>query len=47
MPDPTPPRTSAFKVPGEGSSVLISVCSVAALFVLSVTRALRAFNNKP
>ena len=34
MPDPTPPRTSAFKVPGEGSSVLISVCSVAALFVL-------------
>ncbi len=29
-----PPRTSAFKVPGEGSSVLISAVTVVALFAL-------------
>lgn len=36
MPDPQPPpvRTSAFKVPGEGSSVAISVVTVIALVVL-------------
>jgi taurine transport system permease protein len=37
MPDASPPqalKTSAFKVPGEGSSVAISVASVSALFVL-------------
>jgi taurine transport system permease protein len=37
MPDPRPvgaPRTSAFKVPGEGSSVVISALTVAALFAL-------------
>jgi taurine transport system permease protein len=34
MPEPAPPKTSAFKVPGEGSSVAISVASVATLFAL-------------
>jgi taurine transport system permease protein len=34
MPEQAPPKTSAFKVPGEGSSVAISVASVATLFAL-------------
>ena len=46
-PTPAPPKTSAFKVPGEGSSVRISIVTIAVLLVAwtVVARGLPGFDS--